>query len=461
MIDWIGRRKRLQKYWNKLPLARQFIISGGLFTLAAMLLCGILTTTFLTEIVLQRRGGVVSAIAQHVLSPYVQDLANTGNRSAYEELDALMSDPVFTAEFPLLDIWLPDGSILYSSTPGLSAQKMTAPLPVLGALRGNTTVQFTDVESADYSEHRLTADYIEVYFPLRDKRSDEIFAVAQLREITSSLEHDLRNLTFSSWVTVAVISVVVMFGLFSIVLEGSRTIDRQRTILSRRLAQSHVRAAHHRELKSVAQRASRNITEMTDKHLRTIGTDLHDGPAQSISFAVLKLDQVRRLPRAADRNSVVADVETILGGALGEIRSIAMALVLPDIEHLDLAQVVDRAIAQHLRRTGSVIAVDSRVEPVHVAPEMAICVFRFIQEGLNNAFHHGLPDGQKVSAIVQSGVLKLSITNKYVEGATAKHADHLGIGLYGLRARVQSVGGNYAFVQIDGETRLEMWLRYG
>ena len=241
-------------------------------------------------------------------------------------------------------------------------------------------------------------------------------------------------------------------------LEGSRKIERQGRVLSRRLAQSHARAARHRELKAVAQRASRNVTEFTDRHLRTIGTDLHDGPAQSISIAVLKLDQIRRLPTAAEREAVVAEVEDVLGGALSEIRSIALALVLPDIENLDLPQVIERAVQQHVRRTGSSITVDSLVEPVHVAPELAVCVYRFIQEGLNNAFHHGLPEGQMLKATMQGGMLKLSVLNDNAE-SLAGQSDHLGIGLYGLRARVQSIGGNFAFVQKNGKTRLEMWVR--
>jgi signal transduction histidine kinase len=85
-------------------------------------------------------------------------------------------------------------------------------------------------------------------------------------------------------------------------------------------------------------------------------------------------------------------------------------------------------------------------------------VYRFIQEGLNNAFHHGLPEGQTLTATMQGGVLKLSITNKNLTDYAAQ-SDHRGIGLYGLRARVQSIGGNLAFVQKDGQTRLEMWVR--
>src|SRR5690606_24261390 len=109
---------------------------------------------------------------------------------------------------------------------------------------------------------------------------------------------------------------IVLVTLFGIVLEGSRKIERQGRILSRRLAQSHARAAHHRALKAEAQRTSRSVTELTDKHLRTIGTDLHDGPAQLIGFAVLKLDQIRHLARARERAATIDDVEAVLRDAL-------------------------------------------------------------------------------------------------------------------------------------------------
>jgi signal transduction histidine kinase len=370
-----------------------------------------------------------------------------------------MDDETFAAEFPYLDLWLPDGTILYSNAPGVTSRQLLPPTEVVRAFRGAAAVRFTDMDTAVFRQHGLQSDYIEVYFPLRNHETNEIVAVAQLWEATTSLERDLWTLTLASWVTAAVVTTVVIITLFGVVLEGSRMIERQKRILSKRLAQSHARAARHRELKAEAQRASRSVTEMTDKQLRTIGTDLHDGPAQSIGFAVLRLDRLRRPLKAPERDKVVAEVETALSSAMSEIRAIAMALVLPDIEDLVLTEVINRAVKQHVGRTGSVIAVDSMVEPVHVAPEVAVCVFRFIQEGLNNAFHHGLPDGQALTAAMQQGMLKLSITNNYVESGHHESTDHLGIGLYGLRARVQSIGGNFTFVQSNGQTRLEMWLR--
>lgn len=460
MTDRRGVLRRLRKRWGRLPLANRFALYGSVVTVAAMLLCGVLITSAMTEITLARRGTVVPALVEGMLAPHVQDLGPDGRLSDSDRLalDATMNEDVLRAEFPYLDLWRADGTILYSNSPQLEARRLEMPLRVQRAFDGQIGVDFTDVGSQDYAEHGFDTDFIEIYFPLLNRETGEIAAVAQLREVTGSLEKDLWSLTLSSWATAATIGIIVMAALFGIVLEGSRKIERQGRILSRRLAQSHQRAVRHRELKAVAQRASLSVTEFTDKHLRTIGTDLHDGPAQTIGFAVLRLDQIRRLSKKAEREGVVAEIESTLGGALSEIRSIALALVLPDIEDLDLAQVIERAVQQHTRRTGIAIVVDSRVEPVHAAPELCVCVYRFIQEGLNNAFHHGLPEGQTLTATMQGGVLKLSITNKNLTDYTAQ-SDHRGIGLYGLRARVQSIGGNLAFVQKDGQTRIEMWVR--
>lgn len=458
-----GRRgvfRRLRKRWGRLPLANRFALYGSVVTVAAMLLCGVLITSAMTEITLARRGTVVPALVEGMLSPHVQQLAPDGGLvdSDRQALDAMMESETLLAEFPYLDLWRPDGTILYSNSPQLRGRQLEMPFKVQRAFEGEIGVDFTDVGSQDYVEHGFKTDFIEIYFPLIQRETGDVAAVAQLREVTTSLEKDLWSLTLSSWATAATIGIIVMAALFGIVLEGSRKIERQGRILTRRLAQSHQRAVRHRELKAVAQRASLSVTEFTDKHLRTIGTDLHDGPAQTIGFAVLRLDQIRRLTKKSDREKVVAEIETTLGGALSEIRGIALALVLPDIEDLDLARVIDRAVQQHTRRTGIDITVDSRIEPVHAAHELSVCVYRFIQEGLNNAFHHGLPEGQTLTATMQGGVLKLSITNKNLTDYSG-HADHRGIGLYGLRARVQSIGGNLAFVQKDGRTRLEMWVR--
>lgn len=460
MIDLLDRRKDWEMRWDRLALSQKFVAAGVAFTIAAMLLCGLLTTTVMTDSILQRRGEAVAISAGYIIASALPDLAEGRiDEEARGQLDALMADDVFAAQFPYLDVWLPDGRIIYSSTPGIAGRQLALPPPVAAALAGQVVVEFSDTASSDHLQRGFADDFVEVYFPLRDPETDKVTAVAELREVTRPLEDALWMLTIATWATVAAVCIVVMLGLFGIVAEGSRTIERQQRTLFKRLQLSHARSAHLRQLKEDALRASRSVTELTDLHLRTIGTDLHDGPAQSISFALLKLEQARRASKTDERSAVVAEIEDALSGALGEIRAVAMDFVLPDIADLNLQQVIQHAVNQHMRRTGIIVSMDTRVEPVHAQPEVSICVFRFVQEGLNNAFHHGLPEGQSVVASLQGGVLKLSISNFHIAGERSKHADHRGLGLYGLRARVQSVGGSFTFAQENGQTRLEMWLR--
>ena len=73
-----------------------------------------------------------------------------------------------------------------------------------------------------------------------------------------------------------------------------------------------------------------------------------------------------------------------------EIRSICNGLVLPQIEAADLAGHPDALpCARTSERTGTTVELslpDSRRRSRHPAK---ICIYRFVQEALNNGFRHG------------------------------------------------------------------------
>ncbi len=90
-----------------------------------------------------------------------------------------------------------------------------------------------------------------------------------------------------------------MVSLFGIVYRGSRVIDAQRAELKDRIAQIQRVSSRKPDLRQKAQRASSRIAEMTEAYLRRIGADLHDGPAQLVGFAALKVEHARRARTAA------------------------------------------------------------------------------------------------------------------------------------------------------------------
>ena len=81
-----------------------------------------------------------------------------------------------------------------------------------------------------------------------------------------------------------------MFGLlFGIVARGSRTIEVQRAMQEQRMDELWRLNAQNNALRERVQRASSRAAELNERYLRRIGAELHDGPAQLLALASLRL----------------------------------------------------------------------------------------------------------------------------------------------------------------------------
>jgi len=82
-----------------------------------------------------------------------------------------------------------------------------------------------------------------------------------------------------------------------------------------------------------------------------------------------------------------------------------------------------------------------------------LCIYRFVQETLNNAYRHAAGKGQVLSANLVDGMLLITINdNGPGMNADALVVDTHGrtrLGLAGLRYRVESLGGVF---RIDSAT---------
>jgi len=100
------------------------------------------------------------------------------------------------------------------------------------------------------------------------------------------------------------------------------------------------------------------------------------------------------------------------------------------------------------------------------------CLYRFVQEGLTNGWRHGGGQGQAVRLVADAGGLELSVLDRgpgFAEGGPgfAAHGPAArpdadgdgGLGLAGLRDRVEALGGQFeACNRPDGGAMLRMRL---
>ena len=250
----------------------------------------------------------------------------------------------------------------------------------------------------------------------------------------------------------------IIAGLYSIVAKGSKTIEMQRASLADRIALLSDLLQQNEDLRQRVQRASRRSAEGAELHLRRLGADLHDGPAQLLALALLKLDQLLDGTQAhpADREMV----RGVLNDAMSEIRDISGGLALPEIEKLSLTEALTLIVAEHERRTSTSVACALSYESIELSHPTKLCLCRFVQEGLRNAFRHAGGVGQRVSAAWTDKLIVIEVSDL---GPGFEPTLHRGkrpaLGLAGLRNRLESLGGHLTVNSKPGEgTKLTAYL---
>jgi signal transduction histidine kinase len=425
-------------------LSTQFLAAGGFLMLIAMMVAGYLITELVSRGAIKNKAASTALFMQSLVGPVAQELADarTLSESAVARLNKLLSDDPFRRRFPYFEIWTPDSFIAYSTTQQIIGQQFKPPGGLSMALSGEVAADYADLSAREHVVRGIGARYLEIYSPIRQDGSSRIIAVAEIHEHTEPLQRDLASLKASSWAVVAAVTLAIMLGLFGIVHRGSRTIEAQSAALKKRIDETERVSRQNRLLKDRSQRASARVAELNEQFIRSIGADLHDGPAQLIGFSVLKIPEISESANRAARERSLRLLQSALDEALREIRGISKGLLLPDIEDLPLHGVIERAVRAHEARTDTEVALALTEVTAPLSHAVKICVFRFVQEGLNNAYRHGGAIGQEVRSWMAESTLHVTVSDKGSNGAKVHEwLAQERMGLYGLRERVQSLGG--------------------
>jgi signal transduction histidine kinase len=442
-----------------LSLAQQFLLAGAAVLVVGMLAIGIWVSRQIEDGVTRNTATATALYVDSVIAPLLPDLRGSERLSegARRALDETLSQGALGDRLASFKIWKEDGLIAYSSRPELIGKRFEPTENLERAWAGQVTADFDELEDEEDALERAEGlPLLEVYSPIREPWSGEVVAVAEFYEIAHELRQNIRSATFGSWLVVALVTIGMMGLLSGIVARGSRVIAVQREHLEARVAELSRVAAQNRDLHRRVQRASSRAVALNERLLKRISADLHDGPAQLLALAALKLGD-SAASSAEHPPHELALIREHLADAMREIREICRGLTLPQIEALDLQELLRTATSAHEQRTGTEVAlsVSGEAEPMSVSEK--ICVYRFVQEGLNNAYRHAGGLGQSVSAVAAGRLLSVEVADRGGGfDPAARSADNLG--LAGLRERIESLGGEFSVESSPSGTRLTMTL---
>ena len=455
----------LRAAWKRSSLATRFGVAGGVVLVAAALFIGAIVTARIEQSVVRNTAAATALYMESVISPISQQLEASDRLSPTAEraLDEVFTNTPLGARVVSYKIWKADGLVVESSDETLIGRRFAPSDGLIAASEGRISAEFDAGDThgeGGPAEDGPDQPLLEIYSPIRAAWSGDVIAVAEFYEQNPQLADDLRDARRSAWLTVAGCGLALGAALYLIVLNGSRTIERQRRDLDARLADLRALSDRNRDLRlRVVEAAGRAAT--TGEHmLRRIGADLHDGPAQYLAFAALRLDDLYAKQTSDDARAELKGVKGALESAMGEVRAMSRGLTLPDIAGKPIAEAVRRAAEEHRARTGEPVELHLQAgDAPWIGQAMRICAYRFVQEGLNNAGRHAGGQGLCVEQDLGPDGIIVRVRDS---GPGLPSGQRFGLGLTGLRDRVESLGGTFSVGPAEGGgTELTMTLHPG
>ncbi len=210
------------------------------------------------------------------------------------------------------------------------------------------------------------------------------------------------------------------------------------------------------------------IIKMQEDERKRLAREIHDGPAQDLANVVIKAEiceQLYETEKLEELPLELGELKLSVQYGLTEIRKIIHNLRPMVLDDLGLVPAVKHLIAEAEEQSGirfhlSVIGSDNRIDSA-----IEIAVFRIIQEAINNSRKYAKTSSIKIkleflptqiNAVVEDegiGFDKEILNQKL---ATGEH-----FGLYGMRERVELLGGSIIIRSRKGEgTRISVMIPF-
>jgi signal transduction histidine kinase len=445
-------------HWpGRLSLTGQFRWASLLILIVAMLGAGTWIGQQTEAGVLYRTASLTALYVDSVLQDPLSVLA-TQDRLGPEQvatLDHLLHETVLGQRVVDLRVWSTNGEVLYSSDPTMVGRTFPVSDKMGRAIRGWVTADLSSLEDDENASLGAnSSQLLEVYAPVRaEDAAGKVLALVEFYQRPNDLLAQINNTRLQMWGMLGGATLVIYVLLSGIVHRGTSIIARQQSALRGQVSELEQLHARLRE-------SAGRTTTLNERALRRIGADLHAGPGQALALALLRVDTIHR--ECACGCLAEDEIVTVRGAvqdAMAELRVIAAGLRLPELEPLTPAQVVQRAVDRHGRRSGHPVGLQLDHLPDQAPLSVKIVLFRTLEEGLSNASRHAAGLGLAARVWACSGGIGLLVADagRGFDLQTALEDEHLG--LANLREHIELLGGRFMLTSAPTHgTRLEAWL---
>jgi signal transduction histidine kinase len=190
-----------------------------------------------------------------------------------------------------------------------------------------------------------------------------------------------------------------------------------------------------RELKELSKR----LVDAQEQERRAISRELHDEVGQSLSALLVDVENLAAKPgEDGVLRQGLENIKMLAENCVNEARNMALLLRPSMLDDLGLVAALEWQAREVSKRTGMLVDVVEVNVSDALPEEYKTCVYRIVQEALNNCSRHAY--AKNVRVIVRQEPERLSLTIQD-DGRGFDPSRVRGLGLVGMNERVSQLGG--------------------
>ncbi len=205
-----------------------------------------------------------------------------------------------------------------------------------------------------------------------------------------------------------------------------------------------LRRADLQELSTLLLRAQEN-------ERRALARELHDEVGQSLSAILMETGGAECAEEPGAVHERLASIKRLAEKTIGQVRDLALLLRPSMLDDLGLAPALNWHARETSKRTGLNVSVNADDAIDSLPDEHRTCVYRLVQEAVNNAVRHA--NARNIEVVVRRDRQEVDVTVQD-DGAGFDTRFLRGLGLLGMEERVRRLGGDLRITSKPGRGTL-------
>ncbi|HBT87866.1 CHASE4 domain-containing protein [Desulfobacter sp.] len=242
-----------------------------------------------------------------------------------------------------------------------------------------------------------------------------------------------------------------------------QTLFNKLTQVHKNLQEINLRLNHEiRERKSYEEKLQSQQTRLRhltyklllteERERRRLASELHDQISQNLAICQLKLSMLREswavnTAQAREMNEIEDKLEEIIQ----ETRTLTFEISPPILYELGLKPALEWLLETTCREHGIDTFLEGDLEGDRLDNSLSILIFRTVRELLHNIIKHANASETTVRLSQGANFFEICVTDNGIGFDPEKQYKNIGFGLFSIRERFSSIGGEFSILSKSGE----------